>query len=307
MIVYGLDFTSAPDAHNSEARKVKRLMLAMCKLDNDVLKLEELRLLNRTKGSFAGFEEWLAGTGDIENSGRSWIAGIDFPFGQPAQLVKELGWPNGSWEAYVQHVGAMGKQAFEDQIKSYRDSKADGQKHLFREIDDRTNSQSPMTLSGTPVGKMFFQGSPRLCDAGVSVIPVRANDAKQIVVEAYPALVARKWIGLKQGYKSDDSARRDDVFMKCARCDIVSAIRGKDKNNCRPSCKDWYGFSVEMSDDYAKDCVDDFTGDMLDSILSAIQAAWAFRQGMDNNYGVPVKSNLLEGWICDPETLPDKY
>ena len=302
MRVYGLDFTSAPDAANSEAQKKKRLMLAVCKLEKDVLYLEEMCLLNRTAGSFSGFEEWLGGSGAFEARENKWIAGIDFPFGQPAKLVSELKWPD-TWSGYVQHVKRMRKGAFEKELERFKQRKPDGEKHLFREIDRLTHSQSPMTLSGTPVGKMFYEGAYRLCDADVCVVPVRPKESTRVVVEAYPALVARKWIGLKQGYKKDDPTK-DDECKKYARCDIVSAIRGKDKNNCRKSLKEWYGFTVEMTDECAKDCVDDFTGDTLDSVLSAVQAAWASRHG--SNYGVPANVNLLEGWICDPETAKNE-
>jgi hypothetical protein len=295
MRVYGLDFTSAPDSTASKARKQKRLMLAVCKLQGETLKLERFEMLNTSKpGSFAGFEKWLA-------EDKAWIAGIDFPFGQPAALVRELKWPE-SWSEYVKHVESLGREGFEKTLVQYKASKAAGQKHLFRAIDKLSNAQSPMTLDYTPVGKMFFQGAFRLCKANVSLPTLRMlAGSKKIVVEAYPALVARKWIGLKQGYKNDDP-KKSDRYMTYARCDIVSAIRGMDKNNCRVPFKDRYGFTVLMSDKHAQQCIDDFTGDLLDSVLCAVQAAWAHTKRKEN-YGIPKKADPLEGWICDPDTF----
>ena len=51
-------------------------------------------------------------------------------------------------------------------------------------------------------------------------------------------------------------------------------------------------------------CIDDTSGDMLDAVLCALQAAWAWSQ-RDNNYGIPKHANKLEGWIADPELLED--
>jgi hypothetical protein len=295
MRVYGLDFTSAPDSTASKAKKQKRLMLAVCKLEAESLKVENFEGLNTNEqGSFAEFERWLS-------KNESWIAGIDFPFGQPAELVKELNWP-GSWDEYVKHVEKLGKEGFERALVNYKASKEEGKKHLFREIDKLTNSQSPMTLDYTPVGKMFFQGAYRLCNSNVSIVPLRKlADSNKIAIEAYPALVARKWIGLKQGYKNDDPQKSDE-YMMYARHDIVSAIRGLDKNNCRVPFKERYGFTVVMNDNDAKQCVDDCTGDLLDSVLCAVQAAWAYGKRSEN-YGIPVSANPLEGWICDPDTF----
>ena len=90
--------------------------------------------------------------------------------------------------------------------------------------------------------------------------------------------------------------------MTFARYDIVSALRGMDKNNCRVPFKERYGFAVMMNDDDAQHCVDDFTGDSLDSVLCAVQAAWAYTK-RNENYGVPEIADPLEGWICDPETF----
>ncbi|MEQ8851719.1 hypothetical protein [Gimesia sp.] len=296
MKVYGLDFTSAPDAAGSQARKKKRLLLAKCTFQNNVLTVDDFEELNCEKGDFSRFEDWL------NNTDGPWIGGVDFPFGQPSQLLEDLEWPVTSWSDYVEHIKDLGKAGFEDALVQYKADKPDGQKHIKRVIDSMTDAHSPMTLDHTPVGKMFFEGSWRLRESDVSVLPVRpVDEATKIVIEAYPALVARKWTSRKPGYKSDDPEKADE-YAEFARCDIVSAIRGHDKNNCRPSFVDRYGFTVRMTDEQARQCVNDFTGDTLDSVLSAIQAAWAYSK-QDSGYGIPKQADTLEGWICDPETV----
>ncbi len=299
MKIYGLDFTSAPDSTKSRAKKQKRLMLAVCHLENRTLKLEKFRVLNtETKGGFSGFEQWLA------EDESEWVAAIDFPFGQPTKLVSELDWPQ-SWEGYVSHVAKLGKDGFEKALFDYKAAQPKGEKHLLRAIDRITKSQSPMTLNYTPVGKMFFQGAPRLLNADVSILPMRPRvECQRIVLEAYPALVKRKCIGGNQGYKSDVDSNKNSS-LELARCDIVATIRGQITSSHEKPFSEVYGFSVEMTDQEARICTDDATGDSLDSVLCAVQAAWAHTRRA-SNYGIPRDADAREGWICDPETWQAK-
>jgi hypothetical protein len=84
-----------------------------------------------------------------------------------------------------------------------------------------------------------------------------------------------------------------------------------------------YGFSVVFSNGQDRDlCIADNTGDVIDSVLSAVQAAWSYTQEMaaleaeqqgvprKQSYGVPEFSLSclrqqvsLEGWIVDPLLL----
>ena len=50
-------------------------------------------------------------------------------------------------------------------------------------------------------------------------------------------------------------------------------------------------------------CLHDGHGDVLDSVLCAIQAAWAFGE-RERGWGVPMGAlDPLEGWIVDPGLL----
>jgi hypothetical protein len=44
---------------------------------------------------------------------------------------------------------------------------------------------------------MFFEGAPRLLKAGVSILPCHPTDDSRICVEAYPRLVAKKYLQRK--------------------------------------------------------------------------------------------------------------
>ena len=274
MIVYGIDFTSAPSRR-------KPITCIESTLDDGLLYVKKLLKIT----DFDQFEDVLCMDG-------TWICGIDFPFGQPRKLIQNIGWPL-SWEGYVNHISQMEKSEFEDNLKRYREPRPKGDKHHFRITDKKAKSCSPMTLYGIPVGKMFFQGAPRLLKSGASVLPFHSTNTKSTIVEAYPKLVAQKWLG-KRSYKSD-AKNKQSKDQKIARIELV---RGLKSNKLRHH----YGFSIELSDELSTVLIGDPTGDNLDALLCAIQAGWSYKQ-RENAYGIPANCDLLEGWIVDPDLL----
>src|SRR5947199_6238453 len=101
----------------------------------------------------------------------------------------------------------MGKWRVEETLKRYAEVRAIGDKLHFRTTDVLAGARSPMMLHRVPVGKMFFEGATRLLASDVSVLPCRPTSDSRIVVEGYPALVARGWIG-KRSYKSDELSKQ---------------------------------------------------------------------------------------------------
>lgn len=275
MKIYGIDFTSAP-SHR------KPITCADCTLENGFLRLNDIKYLE----TFDQFDEFLA-------NGTEWIAGMDFPFGQPRKLICNLGWPL-SWKDYVGIIDKMGKEKFEGKLKKYRQQRPEGDKHHLRDTDKIAKSCSPMMLSGVPVGKMFFKGAPRLLKSGVSILPCHKNGSQRVVVEAYPKLVAKKLI-LKPKYKNDIKKKQTSQ-LRDARQEIVKKL----KSGC---IRFYYGFDVALKEDFATKIIDDPTGDCLDAFLCAIQAGWAHER-RELGYGIP-EGCELEGWIVDPE-LNDK-
>ncbi len=273
MHIYGLDFTSAP-------RPQKPITCAECALEDGTLHVRDFTEL----ADFAQFEAFLRRPGP-------WVAGLDFPFGQPARLVRALAWGE-TWPAYVGVVGSMSKQAFVDTLKVYRDGQPRGDKQHLRRTDERAKSRSPMMLYGVPVGKMFFEGAPRLLASGVQVVPCHMNGDSRVVVEAYPALVARKWA--QYGYKSD-TKKKQTVAHRNAREAIVTGLQAE--------CQARYGFDLALDEMMAADFIADPTGDGLDAVLCAVQAAWTCSKP---DYGIPADCNPVEGWIVDPDALRDE-
>ena len=146
-----------------------------------------------------------------------------------------------------------------------------------------------MMLHRVPVGKMFFQGATRLFTSEISILPCRPSEANRIVVEGYPALVARKLIG-KRGYKSDEHGKQT-IEKVMARSEIVKGLRSG-------MLVKEYGLAVLMTDEMAERLAEDAMGDELDAVLCAVQAGWAYLE-RERGYGVPVECDGDEGWIVD--------
>lgn len=269
MKIFGIDFTSAP-------RAAKPLTCAVGELDSEKLTIEGIELWD----SFTGFESFLTQPGP-------WTAAVDFPIGQPRRLVKALDWPE-SWEEYVKLVGQMSKTEFVELIGDYRSKQPPGDKQHLRLTDKLSGSCSPMMLYGVPVGKMFFEGAPRLERAGVSVQPCRPNKSGRVVIEGYPALVARRLIG-KNSYKSE---RVKQVSHQAARQQLIKRFKTR-------NLKDAYGLSLRLAGKLIECAVGDAKGDTLDAILCAVQAA-SFALKNKSTSSIPEHADPLEGWIADP-------
>jgi len=271
MQIYGLDFTSAPG-------KRKPITCAECTFDGERLRLHAIEEFF----DFAAFEAFLTRPGP-------WVAGMDFPFGQPRTLIDNLRWGD-TWEQVIGSITALGDvNAFARTLAAYRATRAPGDKHHLRPIDSLAKSCSPMMMFGVPVGRMFFQGAPRLERSAVSIVPNRPNDDSRTVLEAYPALVARRWTAGK-GYKSDEREKQSELHRVRREAIVVGLFT---------DCARHYGFEASMDRSAAENFVADPTGDRLDAFLCAVQTAWATTRRAAG-WGVPADCDRREGWIVDP-------
>lgn len=266
MDVYGIDFTSSP------SRK-KPLTCAHCQLADGALHLVEEFLWD----SYEGFERFLQQEG-------VWVAALDFPFGQPRQFIEAIGWPE-TWADYTRHVQQIGKKAFCEEIKRFKAERAGGDKEYFRETDRYAGGVSPMKIDFVPVGRMFAEGAPRLLDSPALIPHLKTGDADRVIVEAYPGVAVKTLVGDKNNYKSDDRRKQSEAQLS-KRLAILEAAAKADNP---------YGFPVNARADVATDP----TGDRLDALLCAVQAAWAWLR-REEAFGAPKSVDPLEGWIADP-------
>lgn len=268
MEVLGIDFTSRP------SRK-KPITCLPCRLDAGVLEAENL-------SEWAGFEEFESA---LSRHG-PWIAGIDFPFGQPRRFIHNIGWP-ADWQTYVNYAESLGRSGFRKLLDDYRGPRSKGDKEHRRATDIEAGSISPQKLYGVPVALMFFEGAPRIIKAGVTIPHLQIGDPYRIVVEAYPGVLARGVIG-RRSYKHD-SRTKQTADQHAARLDLLAALR-------EHKAQERYGFAIVAPESLC----DDPCGDHLDALLCAIQAAWAWRM-REKGFGALGPLDPLEGWIADPQ------
>ena len=272
MLILGLDFTSAPT-------RAKPITCAEAYLEGETLHVEAVHRLV----TFAQFEQTLV-------QYPAYVGGFDFPFSQPRRLVEALGWST-DWTELIELIAAMGKEAFEAEIRRYSDPRPGGDKLHRRAVDVRANAISPMKLDFVPVGKMFFQGAPRLLAAGLNVYPCHPTDNPRVALEVYPALINRRF-NQRTSYKQDTAAKQTDQHT-AARSSLLDVLMS-------PLLRDTYAVKLKLTAAVQRAAVADKTGDTLDAVLCAIQAAWA---SCTPNYGIPPDVDALEGWISDPSLV----
>ncbi len=263
VLLHGVDFTSAP-------RRQKGITIASGHLAGDSFTLDSLTTLH----DFAAFAAWLRQPGP-------WLGGFDFPFSFPRELITLLGWPT-TWPALIRHVSSTERAQLRDAFKAVCDSRPAGSKFIHRACDLPAGSSSPMKWVNPPVAYMLHAGTPLLLDANVSIPCMHDGDPTRVALEAYPGLVAR---GITRASYKNDAPAMQTPERRAARLQIVKAIE-----------KGEYPQRVKLdAGKFRRQLLDDGSGDLLDAVLCALMAAWAW-QRRDRDYGLPPHDGL-EGWI----------
>jgi len=261
MRILGIDFTSAPSA-------AKPLVVADCELARGRLRLRR----------FVRFDAW-PGYERFLRLGESWIGGFDFPFGLPRRFVETEGLPR-DWPGLVDACAAMGKTRFARlAMRAFRTARTPRERH--RATDLAAGSHSPLkTLANPPVGKMFYEGAWRLLAAGLCVPRLAETACGRVALEAFPGHLARA-LGLAR-YKNDQpsGARRLLVARHALLCALCAGAH--------------LGVRLEAKAAAQSEAVADPSGDALDALVCAVQAAWAAGQP---GYGLPPSVDRVEGWI----------
>ena len=254
LTILGVDFTSAP-------RRAKPITAARGRLERGRLVVDAVERLE----DFAAFEALLARPGP-------WIGGFDFPFGLPAELVRDLGWPR-EWRALVAHCARLSRDELRATLDAYRAGRPPGRKYAHRATDLPAGSSSPMKLVNPPVALMFHEGAPRIAASGAHVPGLADGDRDRIALEAYPGLAAR---GItRDSYKNDTKAKQTPE-RAAARRRIIAAL------------------DAGLPRALRREMQDDASGDTLDAVLCAVQAAEAATRP---RFGLPARVDAVEGWI----------
>jgi hypothetical protein len=262
--IFGVDFTCAP-------RAAKPITVAVGLLSKTTLKLESIERLQ----TFAEFEALLARPGP-------WVGGFDFPFSLPAELVRDLRWP-AAWPALLAHCSALDRAQFRQALDAYRNTRPVGSRYAHRATDHPAGSSSPMKLVNPPVALMFHEGAPRILAAGVHSPALAPGDPARVALEAYPGLLVRKQLGLRASYKSDTRSEQTRV-RRAVRAQVMTALKRGEP----------LGVKLRIGPALEKVVVADGSGDSLDAVICAVQAAWAATRP---GYGIPASAPAGEGWI----------
>ncbi len=268
MEILGVDFTSRPT-------KQKSIAVARGHLHQDEFRLVSVDQID----TFEGFEALLLERGP-------WIAAFDFPFGLPREFCTEIGWlkPSTSWSAVTKKLAAISREDLSNHCRAYCDARPVGSKFAHRAVDRLAGSSPSMKWVNPPVVYMLKEGAPRLLAAGVDIPGQHHGDKSRVALEAYPGFLARSIT--KASYKNDQRAKQTPALLAARQHIIASLLSGQ------------YSLSIKLvaTKTMQKALQQDASGDSLDAVLCALQAAWAY-QRRDQNFGLPAQIDPLEGWI----------
>jgi len=275
MLVVGVDFTSAPCARKPITVAVGRTIITA---QHSIYRLDEIRGLQ----SLAAFESFLRESGP-------WLGGFDLPFGQPRSLIEHEGWPT-EWPAFVRFFCGQPRDRLRDTFRRWCAARPAGDKFAWRKADKPAGSSPAMRWTNPPVAWMMHAGIERMLDAGL-VFPAHRHSPKtarpaqghRIALEAYPAFTARQ-VG-RQSYKSDATAKQTAARKANRRVLLEALTAGR------------AGLDVKLSisPQWSRRLVADGSGDLLDAVICALQAAHAAALP---RYGLPRILDPLEGWIA---------
>lgn len=265
--ILGIDFSSAP-------KRDKPIVLAFC----------EYRPKEIALGHFEEFRDWPAFEHWLRRPG-AWVAGFDFPFGLPRRYVDRSGYGK-TWAEMVSRYPSGGKEVFANRaMDAFLSAKTTEDKH--RKTDLKSGSHSPLkTKTNPPVGLMFYEGAWRLRHTEISIPGLRETSSNKIALEAYPGLLAKR-LGVRL-YKNDTSMTAR--ARNAAREKLISALKSPDATANR-----WIPKPLRF-DPRLREKLLHPSGDWLDAVLCAMQAAWGYKRRA-KGYGLPRKIDPVEGWI----------
>lgn len=282
--VYGIDCTSSPTRR-------KPIVVVECRLAGDVLRVVEQPW--RYFETFDKFEAFLAAP--PPRGSQQWVAAADFPFGLPIRFLENMKWPM-EWTDYIDtQVAPLCRQGWRDLLDEYKRDRPAGDREHRRRTDEITGAISPQKQYGVPVGMMLYEGAPRLRRAGVMIPGLQQGCPERVVVEGYPGVAVRNFLGERVSYKSDVPRKQTPAKLSARRA-ILDALLERSV--------ELYGISVQGIEDHDV-LTTDGTGDHLDSLLCALQAAWAWSRGGPDFFVSPICRT--EGWIADPMTQGATY
>lgn len=231
------------------------------------------------------FEKFLATPG-------LWLAGFDLPFSLPRPLIEHYQWPD-QWPDFIDWYSQQPRESLRLAFKDFCAGRPAGHKFVYRKTDRPAGSSPAMRWTNPPVAWMLHAGAWRLKAAGICLPGLaRGSDSpsmRRYGFEAYPGFTARQVS--RASYKSDQTSKHTPERRQ-VRQQILEAL-----------CSGQTNLSVRLHTpaDWASRMIDDGSGDLIDAVICALQAAHAF---ILPDYGLPADLDPLEGWIASVPRQP---
>lgn len=269
-LVIGVDFTSAPSRRKPLTVAVGRWRAGRPRPAYD---LDEIR-------AFTSLDEF---AGLLAAPGR-WVGGFDLPFSQPRSLIEHEGWPT-DWPEFVRFYCDQPRDALRDVFRRWCDGRPAGDKFAWRATDTPAGSSPAMRWANPPVAWMMHAGIGRMLAAGLAFPAHRhaPRGSGRIALEAYPGFTARRVC--RTSYKSDTAAKQTPDRRANRRAILAALERGAASLD----------IALTISPTWRRRLIADGSGDLLDAVICALQAAHAAALP---RYGLPRHLDPLEGWIA---------
>lgn len=273
-LVIGVDFTSAPSRRKPLTVAVGRWRAAT---PRPTYALDEIR-------GFTSLDEF---DGLLAAPGR-WTGGFDLPFSQPRPLIEHENWPT-DWPAFVRFYCDQPRDALRAVFRRWCDGRPAGDKFAWRATDKPAGSSPAMRWANPPVAWMMHAGIGRMLAAGLAFPAHRhaPRGSGRIALEAYPGFTARRVC--RTSYKSDTAAKQTPDRRANRRAILTALEDGTAGLN----------ISLAITPTWRRRLIADGSGDLLDAVICALQAAHAAALPC---YGLPRSLDPLEGWIA---SVPD--
>jgi hypothetical protein len=148
-----------------------------------------------------------------------------------------------------------------------------------------------MKLVNPPVAWMLHEGAPVLLRSGVHIPGLRTGDRSRVALEAYPGqllrTIAAGW-GERRipSYKNDAPGKRRPAHREARVRLLWALVEGEHPLRIR----------LDVPVGLAAAVADDGTGDTLDALAAAVQAAYGAACGAPH-FGLPSRIDPVEGWI----------
>lgn len=261
--VLGVDFSSAPTAK-------KPIVVAIGALRAGRVRIESLVRLD----TLASFETFL-------RDERAFVGGFDFPFGMPREFLESADDLPKTFVGVAHWLRDTPKDQIRDRFRAFTRDRPVGSKFAHRASDRFAGSSPSMKWVNPPVAWMCREGVHRLIAAGLELPGLHRGDERRVALEAYPGVVARAIS--RASYKSDERAKQTPG-RRAERERILLALE-----SAHP-----LGIALEAPSELRARALDDASGDTLDAMICALQAAAATTEP---GYGIPADVDPLEGYI----------